>query len=150
MAALSCIGEYSHANNYSKRIMALYFYATGAQRQAITVLSTIGLTESYTNLTSKKLKRHRKKKKITGDLELHLEGDTLCTPDEVVIHTGDTLCTPDDSEVVIHTGTLHQLSESMRTQTRQIAATGLYLVVYDNINIQLRTAEQIIGRHGLY
>ena len=134
MAALSCIGEYSHANNYSKRIMALYFYATGAQRQAITVLSTIGLTESYTNLTFKKLKRHRKKKKITGDLELHLEGDTLCTPDEVVIHTG----------------TLHQLSESMRTQTRQIAATGLYLVVYDNINIQLRTAEQIIGRHGLY
>ena len=56
--------------------MALYFYATGAQRQAITVLSTIGLTESYTNLTSKKLKRHRKKKK-TSDSELQLEGDIL-------------------------------------------------------------------------
>ena len=62
MAALSCIGEYSHANNYSKRIMALYLYATGAQRQAITVLSTIGLSESYTNLTSINLKRHRKKR----------------------------------------------------------------------------------------
>ena len=116
--------------------MALYFYATGAQRQAITVLSTIGLTESYTNLTSKKLKRHRKKKK-TSNSELQLEGDVLNTPG------------PESDEIVTRTGTLHQLSESMRSQTRQIAATGLYLVVYDNINIQLRTAEQIIGRHGL-
>jgi hypothetical protein len=134
MAALSCIGEYSHANNYSKRIMALYLYATGAQCQAITVLSTIGLSESYANLTSKNLKRHRKKKDAgLGDLQLEC----------------DVLLSSDDSEVVTRTGTLHQLSESMRTQARQIAATGVYLVVYDNINIQLRTAEQIIGRHGL-
>ena len=70
MAALSCIGEYSHANNYSKRIMALYLYATGAQRQAITVLSTIGLSESYGNLTSKNLKHHpTRKRKKTGELQ---------------------------------------------------------------------------------
>jgi hypothetical protein len=131
MAALSCIGEYSHANNYSKRIMALYLYATGAQRQAITVLSTIGLSESYANLTSKNLKRSRKKKNAaSGTSDLEHEGNM----------SSDT--------VVTRTGTLHQLSESMRTQARQIAATGLYLVVYDNINIQLQTAEQIIGRHG--
>ena len=133
MAALLCIGEYSHANNYSKRIMALYFYATGAQRQAITVLSTIGLTESYANLTSKNLKCHKKKK--SGDSELQLEGETISLSS--------------DALVTRRTGTLHQLSESMRNQARQIAATGLYLVVYDNINIQLRTAEQIIGCHGL-
>lgn len=129
MAALSCIGEYSHANNYSKRIMALYLYATGAQRQAITVLSTIGLSESYTNLTSKNLKRRRKKTNA-GPGELQLEGNASL------------------DAVVTCTGTLHQLSESMRARARQIAATGLYLIVYDNINIQLRTAEQIIGRHG--
>ena len=105
--------------------MALYLYAAGAQRQTITVLSTIGLSESYTNLTSKNLKHHRKKR---GG-ELQLEGE---------VHT-----------VVTRTGTLHQLSKSMHTQARQIAATGLYLVVYDNINIQLWTAEQIIGCHGL-
>ena len=109
--------------------MGLYFYATGAQRQAITVLSTIGLSESYTNLISKNIRCYRKKEKRT-DSELHLEGDST-------------------DSVVTRTGTLHQLSESMRTQAREIAATGLYLVVYDNINIQLRTAEQIIGRHGL-
>jgi hypothetical protein len=113
--------------------MALYLYATGAQRQAITVLSTIGLSESYTNLTSKNIKRCRKKKDA-GDSELQLEGDMSLSSNAVVTHT---------------TGTLHQLSESMRARAQQIAAIGLYLVVYDNINIQLRTAEQIISRHGL-
>ena len=132
MAALSCIGEYSHANNYSKRIMALYLYATGAQRQAITVLSTIGLSESYTNLTSINLKRHRKKRNAR---EQEPEGNVSSSSDP--------------EAVVTCTGTLHQLSDSMRTQAQQIAATGLYLVVYDNINIQLRTAEQIIGHHGV-
>ena len=63
VAALSCIGEYSHANNYSKRILGLYFYATGAQRQAITVLSTIGLSESYTNLISKNQSALARKKR---------------------------------------------------------------------------------------
>jgi hypothetical protein len=134
VAALSCIGEFSHANNYSKRIMDLYLYATGAQRQAITVLSTIGLSESYTNLTSKNIKRCRKKKDA-GDSEVQLEGDMSFKLSS--------------DAVVTRTGTLHQLSESMRARAREIAATGLYLVVYDNINIQLRTAEQIIGRHGL-
>ena len=135
MAALSCIGEYSHANNYSKRIMALYLYAIGAQRQAITVLSTIGLSESYGNLTSKNLKRHpTRKRKKTGELQPRVEDDVTLTSDAVIS---------------TRTGTLHQLSESIRTQARQIAAKGLYLVVYDNINIQLRSAEQIIGRHGL-
>ena len=33
--------------------MALYLYATGAQRQTISVLSTLGLSESCTNLITK-------------------------------------------------------------------------------------------------
>lgn len=53
-AALLCLGEYSHSNNLTKRMIGLYLYASGAQRQCITVLSTISLSESYTNLTSKK------------------------------------------------------------------------------------------------
>ena len=83
------------------------------------------LSESYTNLTSKNLKHHHKKRAR----ELQLEGE---------VHT-----------VVTRTGTLHQLSKSMHTQAQQIAAMGLYLVVYSNINIQLQMAEQIIGHHGL-
>jgi hypothetical protein len=47
-----------------------------------------------------------------------------------------------------HTGTLYQLSNSMREKTRELAATGLYVTVYDNININFRNPEQIIGHHG--
>jgi hypothetical protein len=36
----------------------------------------------------------------------------------------------------------------MREKTQEIAVTGLFGVVYDNINIDLRNAEQIVGRHG--
>ena len=48
-----------------------------------------------------------------------------------------------------YTGTLRQLSGSMRARARLIAATGLYSTVYDNINMMFRSAEQIIGRHGM-
>ncbi|KAJ7798312.1 hypothetical protein B0H14DRAFT_3545299 [Mycena olivaceomarginata] len=34
-AALALLGEYSHMNNFSRRIMGLYLYAAGAQRQTI-------------------------------------------------------------------------------------------------------------------
>ncbi|KAJ7762332.1 hypothetical protein DFH07DRAFT_867516 [Mycena maculata] len=46
-AVLELLGEYSHKNNYSRRIMGLYLYATGAQRQTISVMSHLGISESY-------------------------------------------------------------------------------------------------------
>ncbi|KAJ7868794.1 hypothetical protein B0H14DRAFT_3084033 [Mycena olivaceomarginata] len=49
-AALSLLGEFSHKNNFSRRIMGLYLYATGAQRQTISVMSHLGISESYQNL----------------------------------------------------------------------------------------------------
>ncbi|KAJ7438067.1 hypothetical protein FB451DRAFT_1344455 [Mycena latifolia] len=48
-AVLELLGEYSHKNNYSRRIMGLYLYATGAQRQTISVMSHLGISESYQN-----------------------------------------------------------------------------------------------------
>ncbi|KAJ7919732.1 hypothetical protein B0H13DRAFT_2230835 [Mycena leptocephala] len=52
-AVLELLGEYSHKNNYSRRIMGLYLYATGAQRQTISVMSHLGISESYQSLTHK-------------------------------------------------------------------------------------------------
>ncbi|KAJ7319127.1 hypothetical protein DFH08DRAFT_926720 [Mycena albidolilacea] len=49
-AALSLLGEFSHKNNFSCRIMGLYLYATGAQCQTISVMSHLGISESYQNL----------------------------------------------------------------------------------------------------
>ncbi|KAF8989724.1 hypothetical protein BDQ17DRAFT_1414321 [Cyathus striatus] len=44
-------------------------------------------------------------------------------------------------------GTLYQLSDSVRREACAIASTGLYGVVYDNINMGFLNAEQILGRH---
>lgn len=133
-AALTCLGEYSHSNNLSKRIVGLYLYASGAQRQTITVLSTLGLSESYTNVITKNKRRRKKPKAVTVE-NAHI-------PDKILVDEEKT------QPPSIYTGTLHHLSDSLRSRTRDIAATGLYATVYDNINMMFRNAEQIIGRHG--
>ncbi|KAH9017801.1 hypothetical protein EDB84DRAFT_1520840 [Lactarius hengduanensis] len=43
-------------------------------------------------------------------------------------------------------GTLEALSESMRKVACEVAASGLYVLVYDNINMVWKVAEQILGR----
>jgi hypothetical protein len=45
-------------------------------------------------------------------------------------------------------GTLEALSESMRKATRKVATSNLYQLVYDNINMLWKVAEQILGRTG--
>ena len=117
-------------------MIGLYLYASGAQRQCITVLSTLGLSESYTNLTSKNIQRKRKVKQAEN-----------CDPFVEMPKASESAAPP--TETVQCTGTLHQLSDSMRSHTRSMAATGLFSVVYDNVNINFRNAEQIVGRHGV-
>lgn len=112
-------------------MIGLYLYAMGAQWQCIMVLSTLGLSESYTNLTSQNIRRKRKIK----------------TAEEPNPFVEVPLAAP-STEIVQHTRTLHQLSNSMRSEARELAATGLFSVVYDNINLHFGSAEQIIGRHG--
>ncbi|KAF9477171.1 hypothetical protein BDN70DRAFT_948601 [Pholiota conissans] len=122
-SALACLGEYSHANNLAKRMIGMYMYASGAQRQVISALSTLGLSESYSNLISKNMRRVRIKKNSTS------------TEPQV------------EEALKVPTGTLMQLSESMREETRDVAATGLYETVYDNINIIFQNPEEVMGRH---
>lgn len=126
-------------------MLGLYLYASGAQRQTITVLSTVGITESYTNIVTKNKHRQRKKK-------ISAEPQDESTPrpasaDNTTV-PAITSTSEMDSIPLSYSGTLRQLSDSMRTRARQIAATGLYSTVYDNINMMFRSPEQIIGRHG--
>jgi len=118
-------------------MIGLYLLATGAQRQAITVLSTLGLSESYTNIITKNVRRQRKAKGPRASLKDLPETETA--------QTGVEEPTPPFQR----TGTLHQLSDTMRAEARKISATGLFGTVYDNINMNLRSAEQIVGRHGM-
>ncbi|KAH7907965.1 hypothetical protein BJ138DRAFT_1013701 [Hygrophoropsis aurantiaca] len=108
---LQGLGKYSQANNWGRRVMSVYLYATGAQRQAICVASHVGISESYSSIVCKKR---------TNDSE-----------------------TEEWQE-----GSLRRLSNSMRSVTRTIAATGLFAVAYDNINMMFKVAEQLIGRNS--
>jgi hypothetical protein len=112
-------------------MLGLYLYATGAQRQTITVLSTLGLSESYGNLVSSNLHAKRRKKKAgAGAMILDSDLDTFAATQPQ------------------YTGTLRQLSQSLRANARSIAANEPYSIIYDNINMMFRNSEQIIGRHG--
>jgi hypothetical protein len=145
-AALACLGEYSHANNLAKRMIGMYMYASGAQRQSISVLSTLGLSESYSSLVSKNLRRVRileKKSKAEEKEKTPKHSEEGLGEGE----KGECSLTEKDVSKV-PTGTLYQLSEYMRQETRKVAATGLFATVYDNININFRNPEEIIGRHG--
>ncbi|KAJ3561784.1 hypothetical protein NP233_g9984 [Leucocoprinus birnbaumii] len=84
---LTCLGKYSHANNFHKRLFGLYLYSTGAQHQVIEVLSSLGVTESYSNLVT--LNTHCTKTK-------HLIKDAPGT---------------DETAVKSYTGTLNQLTQ---------------------------------------
>jgi hypothetical protein len=112
----------------------------------MTVLSTFGFCESYSNIVSQNLRRSRKKKPTGTDSESKTteSGTQIILGTEVQV----ALASESNSNSRVKTGTLRQLSDAMRTRAREIAATGLYMVVYDNINIQLRTGEQVIGHHG--
>jgi hypothetical protein len=43
-------------------------------------------------------------------------------------------------------GTLSLLSDACRATARAIASTGMFLIMYDNVNMMVRVAEQILGR----
>ncbi len=47
------LGARSQNNSYARRVLGPYAYASGAQRQVISVLSHLGLTASYPALVSK-------------------------------------------------------------------------------------------------
>ena len=62
---LALLGEYSHANNWAKKAIGLYLYSTGSQRQPISVVSHLGLSESYTSITGSERKAKRKNRAST-------------------------------------------------------------------------------------
>jgi hypothetical protein len=111
-AITSCLSEFSQHNNLVKRIFGLFLYASGAQRQVLSVLSHVGFAESYSNLTAK----------------ASLPSDS------------------GSSKGRKSAGTLEKLSQEMRQKAREVAATGLFGQVYDNINFADKVAEQTLGR----
>ncbi|KDQ51992.1 hypothetical protein JAAARDRAFT_62157 [Jaapia argillacea MUCL 33604] len=124
-ALVQLLSEHSQSNNTLKKINAVYFYASGAQRQAIAVLSHLGITEAYSTLTTK------------GTL----------TPQRAIPTQPPSIPATSKTKALAKPGTLHRLSASMQDMAWSVAATGLNGHVYDNINMMFRSAEQVIGCH---
>ncbi|THV02117.1 hypothetical protein K435DRAFT_607652, partial [Dendrothele bispora CBS 962.96] len=123
-AIVSCLSEYNHRNSNVKRMMGLYFYGSGTHRQTISVLSRLGICESYTNIVRQD--RLRISKSIKAD------------PDPTPISNLHTR---------LRLGTLRKLSIHRRGMAAAIATLGLYAEVYDNINFLSRIAEQTTAKH---
>ncbi|KAJ7882434.1 hypothetical protein B0H14DRAFT_3755712 [Mycena olivaceomarginata] len=153
-AALSLLGEFSHKNNFSRRIMGLYLYATGAQRQTISVMSHLGISESYQNLIHSSrvmINRHRRivnpednPPRIPPGTPNSSDVDRPYLPPEPEVLAAKI----ENLKRIVKPGTLQELSLSMRGFARVAASTGLFAASYDNINLVFRVAEQIIGRTG--
>ena len=124
---LNLLGERSQANKYMRYIMGLYLYSTGASRQQITVSNHLGYSIGYATLAG-----HRKQGHFRA-----------------VLDTSDG-AGEEPPKVKWKLGVLGTLSEAMLDEARSLAAKGEFVMVYDNINMVWKAAEQIIGRTGEY
>ncbi|KAH9034017.1 hypothetical protein EDB83DRAFT_2507841 [Lactarius deliciosus] len=122
---LNLLGARSQKNSYARHVMGLYLYSTGATRQQISVTNHLGLSVSYVTLAGR------------GNKAANLLTSKLAMSSR----TG-----PGVHRHKHRLGTLEALSESMRKVAREVAASGLYVLVYDNINMVWKAAEQILGR----
>jgi hypothetical protein len=131
--------------------MAIYLYASGAQRQTISVLAHLGISESYQNLIKKP---HFLINRRSHDVDP--EDPLPMTPPSTPTISNTPYNPPDAAALgaaisairFVRMGTLRQLSGSMRDMARAVAATGLYAASYDNINMVFRAAEQVLGKTG--
>ncbi|KAH9907659.1 uncharacterized protein B0H18DRAFT_898221, partial [Fomitopsis serialis] len=125
-ALMSLLGERSQNNSYAKHVVGLYLYASGAQRQTISVLSHIGLCSSYTSIagTSSTIRNPPNTSTDPGDLD---GGRASIPPSER------------------RAGLLRRLSEACRSSARAQVRIHELGHVYDNINWVLNAAEQTMG-----
>lgn len=131
--------------------MAIYLYASGAQRQTISVLAHLGISESYQNLIKKP---HFLINRRLHDVDPE---DPLPVTPPLTPTISITPYIPPDAAALgaaisaiwfVRMGTLRQLFGSMRYMARAVTAPGLYATSYDNINMVFRTAEQVLGKTG--
>ncbi|KAI0707558.1 hypothetical protein C8T65DRAFT_576601 [Cerioporus squamosus] len=129
-STLTLLHARSQRNSYFTHVLGLYLYATGAQRQTISVLSHLGLSSTYQMLAS------------------DTESDTAAAHPPSVPTPATPACAGHQGHKP-RGGLLHDLSESCRDELRtraQAPEADPLADVYDNINFMFRAAEQIIGK----
>jgi hypothetical protein len=98
--------------------------ATGAQRQHFTVFAALGISTSYGS--------------IIGRPTTNSGKEIISTNEK---HSGKVKKKKKQSP-----GILHLLSQACRHSARKLASSNLFITMYDNINMMIRVAEQVVGR----
>ncbi|KAI0321599.1 hypothetical protein OF83DRAFT_1050951 [Amylostereum chailletii] len=132
---INLLAARSQRNSYTRHVMGLYLYSTGATRQQISVMNRFNLSVSYATLAGK------------GNKRTHLADQGPSASDE----TSPGTPTEEPSRrrkrrQANGLGTLEHLSLQMRKLARTVALSQAIMVVYDNINMVWKVAEQIVGR----
>ncbi|PSS05364.1 hypothetical protein PHLCEN_2v3920 [Hermanssonia centrifuga] len=167
-AALTLLGERSQKNSYTKHTLGLYLYATGAQCQVISVLSSLGVCSSYSTIAGTSRwdggNQFEGMAKRTGSRERMSTGDSDNTgsssendendeneDSDASQSEGEDKSKSDQNTAQMPMGAkrgmglLPRFSDACRTATRSIAGIFELGHVYDNINFVLKVAEQILG-----
>ncbi|KAL1660994.1 hypothetical protein GGF50DRAFT_26268, partial [Schizophyllum commune] len=141
------LGERSQHNSWFRHVFGLYLYSEGASRQLITVLNHLGITVSYVTLAGGGALPALPEKSSTerdegedGPAEPEVGDDHALAEDRSHPHVHEQAASGGKM------GTLQKLSLEMRNVARRMAKKNSFLLVYDNINMMWRVAEQIVGR----
>ncbi|KAF8173450.1 hypothetical protein BJ912DRAFT_1024853 [Pholiota molesta] len=139
-AILALLRSKSQNNNYAQSVIGTYLMATGAQRQHFTVFSALGICTSYTNIIAQATRAAA------------VNTDESAKTDEA----NSSMVKPSESDDVNEVklkkrktqtaGTLQLLSQACCDTAGKIASSHLFITVYDNINMMIRVAEQVLGR----
>lgn len=145
---VNLLGERSQSNSYCRHVLGLYLYSTGATRQQISVLNHLGFSVSYPTLAGRGGKMGVDTANDGVDQNLvdsFIDAERSATAESAITSTPQP---KKKKRTKQRPGTLEFLSQSMREVARLVAATGMFLTVYDNINMVWKVAEQIVGRTG--
>ncbi|KAJ7192777.1 hypothetical protein C8J57DRAFT_1657987 [Mycena rebaudengoi] len=150
-AALNLLRAFSQRNNYSQAVTATYLAATGAQRQHFSVLAFFGAAVGYSTVTASASPASKTETSPTG---IDVDGSASDSSSSSKRTRAKRKSKPGKNKKKnakkrkrAHTaGLLSSLREACMLTVRTIALLKLFALVYDNINLMIRIAEQILGR----
>ncbi|KAJ7082950.1 hypothetical protein B0H15DRAFT_803079 [Mycena belliarum] len=161
-AALNLLRGASQNNSYAQAVMSTYLAATGGQRQHFSVLSLYGFSMSYSSTISKTFAPKTSGEEAATSNEDVSASDwedagedkppPLAGPSKGAARKKRNKKKKKASAVktkarrVRGPGLLTSLRDACMATTRELAASHRYSLVYDNINLMNRIAEQILGR----
>ncbi|KAJ7463671.1 hypothetical protein FB451DRAFT_1180152 [Mycena latifolia] len=158
--AIALLNGASQNNSYAQAVCGTYLMATGAQRQHFGVLHGIGFSMGYSSIIGQGAKGGNSKdtteaKRDTTETESDSDSNPFIDIDGVdppvpgrnaKKNKKARKAKKEKKRRMRSPGTLWLLANACRATARAVAATGLFLIVYDNVNMMVRVAEQILGR----